>query len=839
MSSTEATPRLELSWRPVPGAREYRLDVVDLETEETLRSVHLEGVESCTLELSPDLAGHRLGGALFTRARGRDEWTAFGPTAGLSETPTAVAKTEPASPINRVEVFDSNEARIVFDEVLFADAGPSVDDLDMTHRLVVRSTPWTGAAWGEPSEWELPRDELLLGPPHPPSGRIGRVQPVGLLLLLTIDTEGSLQRLRDPDPDRVVDLLVFGGEHGLGIDLHMDLLEHFGATGSFFLDVLMEYRFGRRSVERIVERILTRGHEIQLHLHSDHLRHARDESVRALATALGRDDPVQFRCVMELAIDLFEQRVGNRPIAYRAGGYRISDIHLDILRELGIRIDASVQTWFHSRVSDWMRARTQPFWIGDHLLEVPASWYLRQDGSASLDPRAYAPSPGVGPGGCVTSMPSAGSEPHVATIVSHSFQLLRSERIADPDFRAAWIGRLTRNVPQPDRDLYVPNDNYVFTVNDPVRDEEMSGFLIRELRAVAERPDARCVTYAELEGLATERGWWRGPRALPVDPVPTFDAARGRQRIRYQRLYSAALSETLSAPTSAMGLEQLARDADLVLDTFDEAIDADPREALRQRIDLLEPDESLKIAAPVLACPAGLDPPLGTLLFPQRAGARLAQLGPGFDVATLTSAVGELGGFVSTLRRVIRPSGELELLRTHGARFAGLDPLELRTHWVLLTVKRGSTKVAEPTDYSAAVAHLIELARAHGPYDRAIALDKYGDGLIKAGAVESVVTEHHAAEEQVDLLWWITEVEAMSIGPIRELSRRAYNVLRPGGDALVAVASPGRLSPTTVLVTLLQAGFEIINADRIAGALACRLVRPFELEDIDRAAGRL
>ena len=75
--------------------------------------------------------------------------------------------------------------------------------------------------------------------------------PPGLLLIFTIDTEGSIVRQRHPDPERVVDELILGdygtGERG-GIRLHMDLLERFGFRGCFFVDVLMEYQFGREAL---------------------------------------------------------------------------------------------------------------------------------------------------------------------------------------------------------------------------------------------------------------------------------------------------------------------------------------------------------------------------------------------------------------------------------------------------------------------------------------------------------------------------------------------------------------------------------------------------------------
>ena len=45
---------------------------------------------------------------------------------------------------------------------------------------------------------------------------------------------------------------------------------------------------------------------------------------------------------MEVSVDLFERRTGQRPLAYRAGGFRINDSHFGVLEEFGIGIDSSI-----------------------------------------------------------------------------------------------------------------------------------------------------------------------------------------------------------------------------------------------------------------------------------------------------------------------------------------------------------------------------------------------------------------------------------------------------------------------------------------------------------------
>src|SRR5262249_25083742 len=161
-----------------------------------------------------------------------------------------------------------------------------------------------------------------------------------LLLVFSIDTEGFLARQRDPNPATAVDELVFGdfgdGE-GRGIGLHMDLLEHFGYRGSFFVDVLSAYQYGEEALKRAVEAILERGHEVQLHVHDEHLRNSDDPAIHGLAGDLMAKDHDEFLKILELGVEVFERLTGQRPIAYRAGGYRIRDEHFPALQEVGIR----------------------------------------------------------------------------------------------------------------------------------------------------------------------------------------------------------------------------------------------------------------------------------------------------------------------------------------------------------------------------------------------------------------------------------------------------------------------------------------------------------------------
>jgi len=770
---------VRVTWPALDGARYYRLELIDFDTRESLRQIGPLTSPTCEFTAPRRASACRLGGSLFWRSGRLARWQRHGPPGLLLGTPVHT-DTEAAgsggAAVNHVQIRDLDRGEMLQDEVVLGDPVLRWADCELSHHLRHRITPWTGAGWGDPGDWRLPPSSLLLGPAHSQAPPLGPGAHPSTLLLFTIDTEGGVHRLRDPDPKRVVDELVFGGSDRLGIEFHMDILEHFGAKGCFFLDVLMEYSFGASAVQRIVETIRSRGHEIQLHVHADHLLGAGEERLRSLGNALGSDDHAAFAALIELAVELFERRGGGRPLADRAGGVRGAPAPRVLLAPHGIHVDASVQTWFNSRVSDWIRSRTQPHWIGE-LLEVPPTWYLHETEAGDHRPYAFAPIAGNTSAACVTNLRSDGPEPSVVTYVSHSFQLLRTERIGDPHFRRDWIARLEQLSSSEQAARWSPPDGHAFTVNEPAPDDEMVASAVRALRAIADRSDATFTTYAELWRAATEGDWWRGPRLAPVDPVPTFDATTGRGRTRAIRVYSADLarrhSELAPEPPPAKS-----------------AVRSAPLPEIAAAIAELAPGAETSITCNVLCSPADTVPPLASLLFSDAALGREPS-GPALDVPSLATWLAQQGVEVQSVSRTARPASELRLLEHHAARLRGLDPAELGTAAATFVLRRLGAAPQSPP--------LADRAEPPEPED------KPPDDL-----------------------------QELTIEQLELVAARAYARTKPGDELSIRLAVAAPLSPTTVLAALLRAGFEILGADPNVDGLACRLARPLELADIER-----
>lgn len=507
----------------------------------------------------------------------------------------------------------------------------------------------------------------------------------GLLLIFTIDTECSVLRQPNPDPQSVVDELIFGdfsdGRRPAGIGLHMDLLEQFGFRGCFFIDVLMEFEHGQEALERTVEAIVMRGHEVELHVHPEHLLWSSDSRVERLAEDLsgGRAamDPDVFRRLMELSVDLFRRRVGRAPIAYRAGGYRIADIQFPVLGEFGIRIDSSVQPYFNSQVDDWMRTRTQPYRVGD-VLEVPPSYLVLNEKPDEWETRGLTPNSNLGDP--ISAFPAEPDDaPAVLTFVSHSFQLLHRYDSDDAEAIAEFERRLRAAV-SPEMAGRLSSD-----LTGPVRtfgkdvDDGLVAAVARILGRVASRPDATCATYAELAAFADR--FWPSEAHPPIDPVPTVDRNEGVACITGTRVYGPSLLTHLAG----RGQTPIARKAE-------EAWTPD-------RCRRLAGGRWVRFRTLGVAPPAyrGALPPLAEVLFPAAAiesvadqlGTRLWR-GLPWDGQTFKEWLRERGFEVVAERAVPRSAAELAALEPFAEKLAWLDRRALETQALELELRPGT-----------------------------------------------------------------------------------------------------------------------------------------------------
>ncbi|WP_305096596.1 polysaccharide deacetylase family protein [Croceibacterium aestuarii] len=161
---------------------------------------------------------------------------------------------------------------------------------------------------------------------------------------LTIDTEyefgfaaqnGIDGPAREQNFARSIQCRAPGGD--VGIAYQMDVLERHGLKAVFFVDPMPALVWGTRAIARVVEPILARGHDVQLHVHTEWLALA--GSANPLGGKTGRNIKDFTRGEQEVLLDYAREALmaagAPRPVAFRAGNYGANDDTLRALARLG------------------------------------------------------------------------------------------------------------------------------------------------------------------------------------------------------------------------------------------------------------------------------------------------------------------------------------------------------------------------------------------------------------------------------------------------------------------------------------------------------------------------
>jgi hypothetical protein len=164
-------------------------------------------------------------------------------------------------------------------------------------------------------------------------------------VLITVDTElSALLQQRGASVRANYESSILGrcpaGDFGIG--WQMDQLEDHGLKGVYFVDPLPALVLGERFITDIVARIVARGHEVQLHIHTEWLEWATQSPVggrtgRNIAS-FSYDDQVTL---LTLARDMLMRAGARQPMAFRAGNYGADDVTLAALNHLGMAWDTS------------------------------------------------------------------------------------------------------------------------------------------------------------------------------------------------------------------------------------------------------------------------------------------------------------------------------------------------------------------------------------------------------------------------------------------------------------------------------------------------------------------
>ncbi|WP_137679017.1 polysaccharide deacetylase family protein [Aurantiacibacter suaedae] len=167
-------------------------------------------------------------------------------------------------------------------------------------------------------------------------------------VLITIDTEYSAGMVarkgvscRAENFARSISCETESGS--VGIAYQMDRFDRHGLKGVFFVDPMPGLVWGAEAIADVVEPIVSRGHEVQLHLHPEWLQFAGTNNPLGQKTGRNiKDFPFEEQCILlSRARDILVAAGAPRPTAFRAGNYGADDDTLRALCEIGIPIDTS------------------------------------------------------------------------------------------------------------------------------------------------------------------------------------------------------------------------------------------------------------------------------------------------------------------------------------------------------------------------------------------------------------------------------------------------------------------------------------------------------------------
>lgn len=170
-------------------------------------------------------------------------------------------------------------------------------------------------------------------------------------LLITVDTElSSLLHEQGLSLDDNIRLSIWAESRGqaYGIGWQMGELERHGLKGVFFVDPMPALVYGPQFLKPIVTTIVERGHEVQLHVHSEWLRWAHHSPVGARqGRNIGDFAPDDQAALLRLGRQWLEEAWAPRINAFRAGNFGANDDTLQALAQIGIPWDSSVNPAYH------------------------------------------------------------------------------------------------------------------------------------------------------------------------------------------------------------------------------------------------------------------------------------------------------------------------------------------------------------------------------------------------------------------------------------------------------------------------------------------------------------
>lgn len=248
-------------------------------------------------------------------------------------------------------------------------------------------------------------------------------------LLITIDTElSSLLHDRGLGLDDNIRSSIWGEAQGksYGIGWQMDELERHGLKGVFFVDPMPALLYETEFLRPIISAIVERGHEVQLHIHSEWLRWANQSPVgERMGRNIGDLSQADQARLLWVGKRWLEEAGAPSITAFRAGNFGANDHTLRALDDVGITWDSSVNPAYHHYGCKISGARDQLAPVRRYgVIELPVSGVIDRPGS--FRPAQIC---AMSATEMRTALRHAVRQGHATfVVVTHSFEMLSRDR---------------------------------------------------------------------------------------------------------------------------------------------------------------------------------------------------------------------------------------------------------------------------------------------------------------------------------------------------------------------------------------------------------------------------
>lgn len=164
---------------------------------------------------------------------------------------------------------------------------------------------------------------------------------------ITVDVECSMGGAwADPSLRPISPRLGMMGEYDgrfYGVPLICEILEKYGLKGTFFVEPFNDELGYPGATEPVCRYLVDRGHDVQLHIHPNHVHYGLHRAGKPYAfTDQMADLPIDTqRRLIEEGAARIERWTGRRPMAFRAGNMAASEGTLRALEDAGLWMDSS------------------------------------------------------------------------------------------------------------------------------------------------------------------------------------------------------------------------------------------------------------------------------------------------------------------------------------------------------------------------------------------------------------------------------------------------------------------------------------------------------------------